>query len=346
MLLDEILKIASDKNASDVLITIGISPKCRVNGELINIRDEKLSAEDTKNLIEPLLNEENKNKLEKKGEVDFSWSMPDIGRFRVNVFRQRGYNAMAIRLFPNIIPTPEELGMPTSMINLAHKKGGLILISGPTGSGKSTTAATLLDIINQTENVHVITIEDPIEFLHRHDKAIVNQREIGIDTFSYKEALKAALRENADVIFVGELLDIDSITVALTAAETGHLVISLMHTVGVLSTINRIIDYYPPYQQQQVRIQLASILDAVISQQLLPDIDGDGRVAAFEILYNNPEIQENIREGRINQIHDIMKKHRKDGMQTLDDAIYDLYLKKKISKNTLLQYSNSSLIIS
>ena len=237
MNLEQLLILAEEKRASDVHLTVGISPRCRINGKLVELWEERMNAETIATLIEPLLTAEITERLKTTGEADFSYSLPLIGRFRVNVFKQRNNYAVAIRLFPNEIPTPEELRLPTKVVELTKKKRGLTIVTGPTGGGKTTTVASLINEINHNQSVHVITIEDPIEYLYRHDKAMVNQREIGIDTFSYKDALAAALRENTDVIFVGELDDYETVNLALMAAETGHMVFTTMHTVDCVSTI-------------------------------------------------------------------------------------------------------------
>lgn len=339
MSLDELLIMAEEKKATDVHFTVGISPRCRVNGELVELWSQRMDAELINELIQPLLTKEIEARLKTSGEADFSYSMPLIGRFRVNVFRQRNNYAVAIRLFPHEIPTPEALNLPPGVVELVKQKRGLILVTGPTGCGKTTTVASMINEINHSQNVHVITIEDPIEYLYRHDRAMVNQREIGIDTNSYKDALSAALRENADVIFVGELDNHETVNLAIMAAETGHLVLSTMHTVDCISTLTRIIDMYPPYNQAQVRIQLANALNAVISQQLLPNAQGDRRAAAFEVMYNNAEISSLIREDKIGQIPKVMKKCKTEGMQVMNDAVYNLFLRQIIDENTMKKYS-------
>lgn len=258
--------------------------------------------------------------LYEKGEVDFAYSIKSLGRFRVNVFKQRGSYAAVIRLVSTAIPSAESLGVPHSVIELTKKKRGLVLVTGPTGSGKSTTLASLLDIINSNYSAHIITLEDPIEYLHNHKKAIVNQREIWLDTYSYANALRAALREDPDVVLVGEMRDLDTIATAITAAETGHLVFSTLHTIGAAPTIDRIIDAFPPHQQTQIRVQLGSILESVISQQLLPTADGRGRVAAFEVMHGTAAVKNLIREGKTHQIASVIQTSRKLGMQTMDDA--------------------------
>lgn len=339
MTLEELLILASEKRATDVHLTVGMSPRCRVNGELVELISGKMDSEGILKLIQPLFNPEIESKLNEIYEADFSYSVPQVGRFRVNVFKQRGNLAIAIRLFPNEIPTPKELKLPDGIVELMEQKRGLTLVTGPTGGGKTTTVASLINVINHTQSVHVITIEDPIEYLYRHDKAMVNQREVGIDTGSYKDALSAALRENTDVIFVGELDNFETVTLALMAAETGHMVISTMHTVDTVSTLNRIVDMFPPHNRVQLLIQLGNVLNAVICQQLLTNAQGRERVAAFEVMYNTPEIRKLLREDKIAQIPGVMKRNNRMGMQVMDDAVYNLYLKQEIDEETMKKYS-------
>lgn len=343
--INDLLGISKDNGASDLHITVGVPPKCRVNGELRSMDLPKLMPKDTESIIEPILGEYHKKVLEEFGEVDFAYSIPNFGRYRVNVFRQRGSLACVIRLVGMSIPEPHTLGITPAMLELTNKKRGLVLVTGPTGSGKSTTLASLIDQINRNYSSHIITLEDPIEYLHQHNKAIVNQREIGLDTHSYAHALRSALREDPDVILVGEMRDLETISTAITAAETGHLVFSTLHTIGAAATIDRAIDVFPPSQQQQIRIQLATVLEAVISQALIPLTGGRGRVAAFEVMLGTPAIKNLIREGKTFQIPSIMQTSKRMGMQTLDDAIYDLYLSGKISAEHALNYSQDPIAL-
>ena len=336
--IDEMLKVANERGASDLHITVGVPPKIRIDGELIDIADERIMPADAENLIMPIIPDHARKQLVEMGESDFSYAIAGVGRYRVNAFRQRGSYACVIRIVGTRIPSPQELGLPESVVALTELKRGLVIVTGPTGSGKSTTLASLVDVINSTQNVNVITLEDPIEYLHRHNKAIVNQREIGVDSFSYTSALRAALREDPDVIMVGEMRDLDTISTAITAAETGHLVLSTLHTTGAANTIDRIIDVFPPYQQQQIRIQLAGVLESVISQQLLPKVFG-GRVAAFEVMHTNTAIKNLIRESKTHQIDNIIQTNRKLGMMMMDDAIMELYMRGEISKETALEYA-------
>ncbi len=335
----ELLQIAKDKKASDVHITVGVPPKVRVNGKLENLEFQRLMPDDTNGMIKMIMLPRQIEVLEEKGEVDFSFSIPQLGRYRVNVFKQRGSMSAVIRLVGTSIPSPEELGIPKSVIDLYTKKRGLVLVTGPTGSGKSTTLASLIDKINTNCASHVITLEDPIEYLHQHKLSMVNQREIGLDTQSYSNALRAALREDPDVILVGEMRDLETISTAITAAETGHLVFSTLHTIGAASTIDRIIDVFPPHQQQQIRIQLSMVLESVISQTLIPTADGHGRAAAFEVMHASPAIKNLIREGKTFQIGSMIQTSKKIGMQTMDDAIYDLYNMGRITPQSALEYA-------
>ena len=336
--IDEMLKAANERGASDLHITVGVPPKIRIDGELIDIADERIMPADAENLIMPIIPDHARKQLVEMGESDFSYAIAGVGRYRVNAFRQRGSYACVIRIVGTRIPSPQELGLPESVVALTELKRGLVIVTGPTGSGKSTTLASLVDVINSTQNVNVITLEDPIEYLHRHNKAIVNQREIGVDSFSYTSALRAALREDPDVIMVGEMRDLETISTAITAAETGHLVLSTLHTTGAANTIDRIIDVFPPHQQQQIRIQLAGVLESVISQQLLPKVFG-GRVAAFEVMHTNTAIKNLIRESKTHQIDNIIQTNRKLGMMMMDDAIMELYMRGEISKETALEYA-------
>lgn len=337
-MIEKILQFADQVNASDIHITVGVPPKVRVNGQLLNLKLPVLTPEDTERMLMPLMNQNQKERFVRDGEVDFSYAIPHMARYRVNIFRQRNSMAAALRTVATEPPKPEKLGLPPSVINLYKKKRGLILVTGPTGSGKSTTLASLINQINDNRACHVITLEDPIEYLHTHKKATINQREIGLDTMSYANALRAALREDPDVILVGEMRDLETISTAVTAAETGHLVLSTLHTIGAASTIDRIIDVFPPHQQQQIRVQLSMVLESVISQQLLPDTM-DGRCAAFEVMHGNVAIRNIIREGKTFQLDSIIQTNKKYGMQLMDDSLYDLYMAGKISRTSALEYS-------
>ena len=327
--------------ASDVHLTVGISPKMRLHGSLMNVSGhmEILTAEDTWEMTNSVVNERQKEHLLTYGEVDMSYESEDMGRYRVNIFKQRDAYALALRLISAHIPKSEDLGVPPSVVDLYKLKRGLVLVTGPTGSGKSTTLASIIDKINQNRDAHILTLEDPIEYVHSHKKSIVNQREVGQDTDSYANALRAALREDPDVILVGEMRDYETISVAVTAAETGHLVLSTLHTIGAASTIDRIIDVFPPHQQQQIKVQLANTLQAVVSQQLMPTWDGEGRVAAFEVLHANHAVRNLIREGKAHQLVSVIQTNRKAGMMTMDESIRQLYQENQIDRETAIQYA-------
>ncbi len=339
MTITELLKAARQLGASDVHVSVGIPPRCRINGELVTLNADRIMPADAKALVEEMIPARQVERFNKDGEVDFSYAVKGVGRFRVNVFKQRGTMSFVIRLVNTEIPSPEQLGLTDAVIDLTLKKRGLILVTGPTGSGKSTTLASLINIINKTYKKHIITLEDPIEYLHSHSESIVNQREIGIDTQSYAAALRAALREDPDVILVGEMRDLDTIATAVTAAETGHLVLSTLHTIGAVATIDRIIDVFPMEQQGQIRLQLATLLEAIISQQLLPTADKRGRVAAFEIMFANSAIRNLIREGKSHQITSIIQTSKQSGMITMDDALLELYQKREITKEDALMFA-------
>lgn len=337
--IEEILEKAKKAGASDVHITVGVPPKMRVNGNLITMEYDRCMPTDTEDVINQMMTESQKEKFYERGEYDMSFSIPNLGRYRVNAYKQRGSVAVALRLVGTIVPSPEVLGVPSSIVDLYKRKRGLVLVTGPTGSGKSTTLAALIDKINKNRECHIITLEDPIEYLHQHNKSMVNQREIGLDTDNYANALRAALREDPDVILVGEMRDFETISVAITAAETGHLVLSTLHTIGAASTVDRIIDVFPPHQQQQIRVQFANVLEAVISQQLIPLEDESGRVAAFEILHTTSAVKNLIREGKSHQLISVMQTNRKIGMVTMDDAILKLFHQGKISREMAVQFA-------
>lgn len=336
---EELLNAAMEKKASDLHLTVGLPPKVRIDGELVDLGYPKLAPADVEAVAGMLMNDKQRDIFEEYGELDFAFSVPQVGRFRINVFKQRGSVACSIRVVGTVVPAPEELGVPQSVINLYNKKRGLVLVTGPTGSGKSTTLAAIINKINQERNAHVITLEDPIEYLHTHNKAMINQREVGLDTTSYARALRAALREDPDVILVGEMRDLETISTAITAAETGHLVFSTLHTIGAAPTIDRIIDVFPPDQQQQIRIQLSVVLEAVISQQLIPAMHKKGRVAAFEVMHGTVPIRNLIREGKTYQIATVIQTGRKEGMKTMDDALIELSVKGQISPEDAVNYA-------
>ena len=337
--LDEILIQSVKVRASDIHLTTGRPPSYRIDGVLAPIEGERLIPQMLEDILMPLMDVRHREELQNNGQTDFAYAISGVGRFRVNVFKQRGTLASVMRSLPFNIPEPEDLGIPAEVVEMTTRKRGLILVTGPTGSGKSTTLASLIHVINRNYPYHIITLEDPIEYLHRHDKSVVNQREIGSDSTNYAQALRAALREDPDVILVGEMRDLETISTAITAAETGHLVFSTLHTIGADKTIDRIIDVFPPNQQQQIRIQLASVLECVVSQQLLKKADGNGRVAALEILFANNAVRNLIRESKTYQISSVMQTSKRAGMQTMDDALYDLYMRKLIDGDNAVTYA-------
>lgn len=343
---DQLLEKAAEMKASDLHLTVGVPPKVRVYGELISLEGPRLMPDDLHELAYSILPPTQIHKFEENGELDFSYSIPKVGRYRANVYHQRGSLAVTIRLVGEKIPTPDMLGIPDSVRDLIHKRRGLVLVTGPTGSGKSTTLASLVDMINEEYAYNIITLEDPVEYLHPHKKSIVNQREIGTDTKSFSNALTSALREDPDVILVGEMRDIDTISTAITAAETGHLVFSTLHTIGAASTIDRIIDVFPPYQQGQIRSQLSLVLEGVISQQLIPMVGNRGRKAAFEVMLATPAIRNLIREGKTHQIAGSMQTSKKAGMQTMDDAIFELYVNRYIDREQAIGYAQDPVALS
>lgn len=337
--IEEMLRIAKDAGASDVHITVGVPPKMRVNGKLITMDFDRLLPADTVLLLDEIMNDHQKARFEENGEYDMSFSIIGQGRYRANVYKQRGSVAFALRLVGTQVPSAESLRLPPSVIDLYQRKRGLVLVTGPTGSGKSTTLAAIIDKINSNRECHVITLEDPIEYLHQHRLSMVNQREIGLDSQNYAAALRAALREDPDVILVGEMRDFETISVAITAAETGHLVLSSLHTIGAASTVDRVIDVFPPHQQQQIRVQFANVLEAVVSQQLIPKADGSGRVAAFEVLHANHAVRNLIREAKSHQLMSVMQTNRKAGMIAMDEAIMQLYAQGEITRDMAIQFA-------
>src|SRR6266540_3237477 len=339
--IDTLLEQMVAHNASDLHITVGSRPALRVRGHLERLEGfPELTTEDTRQLLYRMISSEQQKRLEIERQLDLSYSMPGLARFRVNIYSQRESLAGAFRLIPDELKSLEELGLPTSLYQLCHKPRGLVLVTGPTGSGKSTTLAALIDEINRTRAEHIITIEDPIEFLHRHKRCIVNQRELGPDATTFADALKGALRQDPDVILLGEMRDLETIATALTAAETGHLVFGTLHTQSAPSTIDRVIDVFPAEQQQQVRTQLASTLQGVVTQTLLPTADGTGRVAALEILFPDDAVRNLIRQGKVEQVYSVMQTNSSRGMQTLEQSLADLVVKQTVTADLALARSS------
>lgn len=320
----ELLMRAYEQGASDLHVTTGIPPVYRINGQLAQYGDVAVNADLIHTMVHEILPEYKLEEFNEKGETDFNYSLEGYCRFRVNAYHQRNAGAIAARLISSKIPTIDELNMPQVLYELADKPQGLILVTGPTGSGKSTTLAAMIDYINENKAKHIITLEDPIEYLHSHKKSVVNQREIGVDTGSFANGLRASLRQDPDIILVGEMRDLETISTAITAAETGHLVFGTLHTSSAPTTIDRIIDVFPPYQQGQIRIQLANVLQGIISQRLLPKKEKNGRVAATEILVATPSITNLIRSEKIHQIPSVMQTNKALGMHTLDSSIQSL----------------------
>ncbi|MCL5943064.1 MAG: type IV pilus twitching motility protein PilT [Actinobacteria bacterium] len=332
MELVDILVEVLEAKASDLHLAVGVPPAIRVNGKLQHLDYPRLTPSDVRDLIYSILTQDQRQRLETDWEIDFSYSVPGRARFRVNAFFQRNSLGAAFRLIPVNVLGIDELGLPKVMHAFAQKPRGFVLITGPTGSGKSTTLAAIIDEINETREEHIMTIEDPIEFLHRHKKCIVNQREVGTDTKSFNRALKSVLRQDPDVILVGEMRDLETIQTALTAAETGHLVFATLHTQDAPQTIDRMIDVFPPHQQEQIRVQIASTIQGIVTQQLLPRRDGRGRCVACEVLVPTPAVRNLIREGKTHQIYTVMQTGTKYGMQTMDAALADLVRRNLITR--------------
>jgi len=339
--IDELLERMVEANASDLHVTTGTPPAIRVRGEVERLEGfDALTPEETQQLLYRILSSEQQKNFELNRQLDFSYSIPGLARFRVNVYFQRESIGAAFRLIPTELKTLEELGIPDSLHVLAEKPRGLVLVTGPTGSGKSTTLAAIIDEINRSRSEHILTIEDPIEFLHRHKRCIVNQREIGPDATTFADALRAALRQDPDVILVGEMRDLETISTALTAAETGHLVFGTLHTQSAPSTIDRIIDVFPAEQQEQVRIQIANSLQGVVTQALLPTADKMGRVPALEILLPDDAVRNLIRQGKVEQIYSVMQTNTGRGMQTMEQSLGDLIMRRVVDLEVGLSRSS------
>jgi len=339
--LRQLLDEMAERGASDLHVVAGERPKLRIDGEIVNSNiDYALAPKDTLQLAYSVLTENQKKRFEQEDELDFSFGIANLARFRGNCFKQRGCVSMVIRQIPFNIQTFEELGLPPVIARMAEKPRGLVLVTGPTGSGKSTTLAAMIDKINRERRAHIITVEDPIEFIHKHQLSIINQREIGTDTKSFASALKYALREDPDVLLIGEMRDLETIQAALTIAETGHLAFATLHTNSAAEAINRIIDVFPAHQQAQVRAQLAFVLEGVITQTLLPKAQGRGRVMAAELLVVTPAIRALIRDDKVHQIYSAMQSGKKFGMQTLNDALYSLYMSRQVTVEECLRVTS------
>ncbi|WP_461200205.1 type IV pilus twitching motility protein PilT [Anoxybacillus sp. TBDG-1] len=335
---DAMLRAAFELKASDIHLTVGIPPIFRINGDLKRYGQDVLSPTDTEQMAKAIVPEKMWSYFEENGELDLSYSLAGVSRFRVNVFKQRGCISLAIRIVPTKIPTLDELQLPDVLKKLVTKPQGLILVTGPTGSGKSTTLAAMIDYMNKTMRKHIITLEDPIEYVHKHGGCVIDQREVGTDTNNFANGLRAALRQDPDVILVGEMRDLETIQTAITAAETGHLVFGTLHTSSAPATIDRIIDVFQPEQQAQIRIQLATVLVAIISQRLFPRAQNNGRIAATEILINNAAVANLIRNGKIHQIPSIMQTNRTLGMHTLEASMKELMQQGLIAKESVEPY--------
>jgi twitching motility protein PilT len=336
-LLEEMIQ----RGASDLHITAGERPKLRVDGSILNASvEEVLTPKDTLQLTYSILTENQKKRFENEDELDFSFGIQNLSRFRANAFRQRGCVALAIRQVPFQIRSLEDLTVPPVLGKLSERPRGLVLVTGPTGSGKSTTLAAMIDKINRERRGHILTIEDPIEFIHRHQGCMVNQREVGADTKSFSQALKYALRQDPDVILVGEMRDLETIQAALTISETGHLCLATLHTNSAAESINRIIDVFPSHQQAQVRAQLAFVLEGVVTQTLLPRSRGSGRVVATEVMICTPAVRACIRDDKVHQIYSIMQAGKKHGMQTLNDSLHQLYMQREVALDDCIKASS------
>jgi twitching motility protein PilT len=335
--LDELLMQLQERGGSDLHLTVGLPPVMRINGALIHAEGEILSGKSIRELLFTALTAEQRDRLEREWEYDFGYSVPGCGRFRVNAFYQRGSVGAAFRHIPVDILSFDQLMLPPILAELCSKPRGFVLVTGPTGSGKSTTLAAMVDHINEHQDVHLMTVEDPIEFLHQHKQSMINQREVGADTKSFSSALKYVLRQDPDVILIGEMRDLETIAAALTAAETGHLVLATLHTQDAVQTVDRIIDVFPPHQQSQIRVQLAGTLQGIVSQQLLPTPDGRSRVVACEVLVPTPGIRNMLREGKTHQMTSAMQAGSQYGMVTMDQSLADLHRRGLVSLDMALQ---------
>ena len=335
----DLLILTKERGASDLHLSAGMPPTLRINGKLTRLNDTALSRDDLHGLLYNVLTDEQKARFEERRDIDFALERVDIGRFRVNAFTQRHGEAMVLRLIPSKISTLDELAMPPVLKDLAMERRGLVLVTGPTGSGKSTTLAAMVDHANAGRDDHIITIEDPIEFVHEWKRCNINQREVGPHTMSFGAALRSALREDPDVILVGEMRDLETIAQAITAAETGHLVFSTLHTSSAPQTISRVVDVFPPHQQDQIRVQLAESLLCVVAQTLIPTLDGNGRVAAVEVMVATPAVRNMIRENKVHQLPSVIQTGAKDGMQSLDQHLKTLVKQRRISPEEAVNHA-------
>lgn len=335
----EMLQSVVKERASDLHLVVGVPPQFRVDGTLVSFGKEKLTPETCRELVYSILSDGQKKKLEQEKELDTAFAVEDLSRFRVNVYYDKNCIACAIRTIPYHILSFEELGLPDVVKAMARKPRGLVLVTGPTGCGKSTTLASIIDLINNERSCHIITVEDPVEYVHAHRKSIVNQREIGRDTFTFANGLKYVLRQDPDIILIGEMRDLETISAALVIAETGHLVFATVHTNDTVQTINRIIDVFPPHQQPQVRVQLSFVMEGILSQQLVPKAAGKGRALALEILVPNPAIRNLIREEKTHQIYSNLQTGQKIGMQTMNQSLLDLYTRGLINYSEAISHS-------
>lgn len=341
--LDELLIIVAEQRASDLHLTVGAPPLMRVDGDLRPMAFPKLTRTHIHDMLYPILTREQITEFERTHELDLAYSVPNHARFRVNVFKQRGSIGTIIRSIPHVIPTLDSLNMPPILQDLATRRRGLILVTGPSGAGKSTTVAAIIEEINKSRYAHIMTVEDPIEYLHTHNRCEINQRQIGSDTISFANALRHVMRQDPDIIFIGEMRDLETISIAMTAAETGHLVLSTLHTTSAIQSVDRIIDVFPPYQQEQVRAQLAGVLEGVITQTLLQRSDGQGRACAQEIMVATDAVRNLIREGKNHMIRGIIQASGKQGMQTMDQSLKRLVTQRKISAKDAVLYATNSV---
>jgi twitching motility protein PilT len=340
--LRDLLQEMIDHKASDLHITAGVPPQLRVDGEIVSTEHDPLTPEITQAITYSVLNEEQQKRFEELKELDFSFGVKGLSRFRGNVFMQRGVVGLAIRQIPYEILNFKDLGLPNVIEELSNRQRGLILITGPTGSGKSTTLASVIDKINSERRKHIITIEDPVEYIHQHKKCIVNQREVKADTASFAQALKHVLRQDPDVILIGEMRDLETMSAALTIAETGHLALATLHTNSTFESINRIVDTFPPNQQSQVRAQLAFVLEGVVCQQLIPRASGTGRVMVAEVMVCTPAIRATIRDDKVHQIYGLMQAGQKYGMQTMNQGLYNACMHRDISQDEAMRRSHDT----